>query len=381
VLFIAAHASWPVRDGADRRSWCLFSELRKCGLRIEYIGRNCWLDYSGKIYAYRSGKSSGMRKVTAAARAVLRRRHYLREKFVDGLIYDLVKERIRTHAPTLIIASYLYSLELLDAVDPMRPVFLDTQNDEWEWFDNIQSHTRNPLTKVLCLISKKAAGNYLAALGSNYRLLHVSRADLRAYQQRRPDLTHIVVPNGCEVQPRGSAPDYASKSKKTVVFVGSLSAKMNQDALQYLGDTFWVALAPYAQVRVIGSHPTRNVRRMCRRFGWELLENVDDATLARLYESAHFAVMPFQYGAGSKLKLLEACGRGVPVLATPAALCGIDRVPSAVLVSARPEDWGGFVRDTSASLSLARNESIEFARQYSWGTIAQDLLAHVAEAL
>ena len=63
-----------------------------------------------------------------------------------------------------------------------------------------------------------------------------------------------------------------------------------------------------------------------------------------LYERAHFALLPFSYGAGSKLKLFEAVGRGVPVVATLAGAAGLEELPPNVFVSNSPDEWARHVR-------------------------------------
>mgnify|MGYP002404077745 CR=1 FL=1 len=108
-----------------------------------------------------------------------------------------------------------------------------------------------------------------------------------------------------------------------------------------------------------------------------LRSNVSDSDLDELYSNADFAILPFAYGAGSKLKLFEACSHGVTVLATRAAVAGVD-VPESVRVADSPDQWREAV--LAGPGPLDPEISIEYARQNSWPVLADKYLSIIAEA-
>jgi hypothetical protein len=168
------------------------------------------------------------------------------------------------------------------------------------------------------------------------------------------------------VRPRITLPDYHSREPKQLLFVGSLSAQMNQDALRHLAERYWPHLRDVTRMCVAGSNPPSTVAALCAAQGWELLPNVTEDELDACYATAHFAVLPFAYGAGSKLKLMEACGRGVPALTTPAGVTGVNQIPPLVQVSEDPATWRKSVQECGPPTGEALQQTLNFADQVSW---------------
>jgi glycosyltransferase involved in cell wall biosynthesis len=219
--------------------------------------------------------------------------------------------------------------------------------------------------------------------------VHVSQSDLVAYEALRPDLNHVVVENGCRLAPRATAPDYTAPGKKQLLFVGSLSVQQNQDALHHFSKVFWQLLRGIAHLHVAGSDPSSAITALCAAQGWELHPNVSDAVLKALYAAAHFALAPFTYGTGSKLKLVEACGHGVPVITTCAGVTGLPTLPPLVHVTDEPEEWKRIAQKESPEWNIrstqqyrspaqALRETLDFARGLSWSHLGTKL-ARIAE--
>jgi glycosyltransferase involved in cell wall biosynthesis len=206
-------------------------------------------------------------------------------------------------------------------------------------------------------------------------MVHVSERDASLYQRHRSDLEHVVVENGAILRPRSLVPDYDGGGKRILLFVGSLSAKMNQDALGHFAAQFWPHLRQETEFRVAGSAPPERVRALCLQEGWTLYEDVSEDELDRLYAEAHFATLPFAYGEGSKLKLLEACGRGVPVLSTRAGVVGVRDLPPLVTVSDEPPVWRRRLAATRRLSEQAVEATLVFTSDFSWPNLARKLLA------
>jgi glycosyltransferase involved in cell wall biosynthesis len=204
--------------------------------------------------------------------------------------------------------------------------------------------------------------------------MHVSERDSGLYRQLRPDLRHIVVENGTSIRLREVIPDYAGQEKRILIFVGNLSAKMNYDALKHFATRFWPSLREYAGFRVVGSHPPAHVEKLCETKGWKLYANVSEDCLQRLYSEAHFAALPFAYGEGSKLKLFEACGRGVPALSTHCGVVGVKQLPALVTVSDDPQVWRKRVIETRSLAETELDQLIRFAEEFSWSKLAEKVL-------
>ncbi len=222
---------------------------------------------------------------------------------------------------------------------------IETHNYDPDIYGKLREASGNPLLRYLCGQASRFSLQQLASLPKGTMLVHVSDYDAAAYRKHRPDLEHVVIENGCRMAPRPTAPEYGGSAPKQLIFVGSLFAQMNQDALFHFARVYWPALRGSARMRVVGSLPPAAVASLCATEGWELSANVTDAELEQIYSSAHFAIAPFAYGAGSKLKLMEACGRGVPMLTTKGGATGMTNVPPCVHVTDEPKDWKRIVQE------------------------------------
>ncbi|MGF1450464.1 MAG: glycosyltransferase [Opitutales bacterium] len=375
LLFFAPIASWPATHGGSLRTARLFEELCRQGRKGVLIGTNFDYRIAGETSEVRKRKNTERGKMSGALIGLVTNEHYLRAKQLTPTLVTHFLTVVAEEKPDRIIMSYLYTGELLPLLPPGVEVIIDTHNNDWEWFGNLRDSTSNPVKRHLCDLSLQRTSGYVDALSGAVKLMHVSQADFDAYAEARPDMTHLLVPNGCDPKPRQSQPPYPTEPAE-LLFVGSLSSQMNQDALNHFASEFWPRLQGQARLTVLGSAPPSQVAELCNQFGWRLLPDADSATLDRAYEDAHYAILPFAYGAGSKLKLAEACGRAVPVLSTSAGTTGVTDLPESVFVSDAPDAWGAHLATFQMSRAL-RDESIAFAEKHSWAAVADELDTHL----
>jgi glycosyltransferase involved in cell wall biosynthesis len=378
LLDLAPHCQLPPRDGADRRTWRLFEGLQNVGVHGTLVVRSGTITGSEQqLSPYRSGGE--ISKLKAAMAAIIRGSDYWQTKMLGRSVRESV-DRLAGESFTAVLVNFLYATPLLS---PLRgrslKLIIDTHNYDPSVFGGFAAATRNPLTRLLCRRAIRTSRQALAALPDGTVLVHVSAADAEQWRRDRPDLVHEVIDNGCDLAPRTTCPDYAAETKQ-LLFVGSLSAQMNQDALRHFASAFWPELRAVARLRVVGSAPSPSISKLCRRLGWELRANVSDAELSEAYADSHFAILPFEYGAGSKLKLFEAIGRGLPVLATPAGVVGASRLPRTVFQAARSEEWLRHIRETREWPSSAQQEALAYASGFSWSELAKRLNSIIAAA-
>lgn len=379
VLNLAPHCTLPPKDGADRRAWHLHESMLPLGVDACFVGRNL-LAHAGKETPLPGMQSSWRDKKTLAAIAALASgKSYWEFKMLTPAFLREMTEL----SPEDFDATIIHFLYSLPALKPWRGrktrLIVETHNYDPAIYAGLRDGSRNPLMRYLCDQASRNALRELAALPKGTTMVHVSESDAAAYREKRPDLRHEVIENGCRVAPRTSAPDYLGTEPKQLIFVGSLSAQMNQDALFNFSRTFWPSLRGTSRMRVVGSMPPSGIATLCIAEGWELCPNVSDAELESLYTSSHFAVAPFAYGAGSKLKLMEACGRGVPMLATKAGVTGMATVPPCVHVTDDPAKWKSLVQNWAPTPGEVR-DTLDFAGQLSWPALAARLTNILADS-
>jgi glycosyltransferase involved in cell wall biosynthesis len=374
IIDLSPQASIPPMDGADKRAWHLYEGMVQAGIQGTFVGRTMLVNGLSPAEPHSPSNSWRERKAITALVALATGQDYWQVKHLlpgsRRLATVLAKQPY-----DLVLISMLYSFPLAESfVKRGIRLVVDTHNYDPAWFGALAAASKNPGLRHLCRRAARNSQRTLTKLPIGTVLVHVSEADANRYRSHRPDLAHVVVENGTTVRPRVKVPSYDAPGKRILIFVGSLSAQMNQDALRHFATCFWPKLRDVADFRVVGSSPSSGVQKLCQEKGWALHSNVTEEQLKELYEEAHFAVLPFAYGEGSKLKFLEACGRGVPILATRAGLCGFTDYPKLVVASDIPQEWFQCIQTPSDLCPKNSQILVGFAERFSWDNLSDKLL-------
>ena len=123
-----------------------------------------------------------------------------------------------------------------------------------------------------------------------------------------------------------------------ILFVGSFAHLPNRDGLLwFIGKVFPLILArlPAARLTIAGSNPPLDVQALASD-AISVQANVSDARLSQLYRSARVAAVPLRYGAGVKLKVVEAMHAGVPLVTTSIGAQGLPEIADVAVISDEP---------------------------------------------
>lgn len=189
----------------------------------------------------------------------------------------------------------------------------------------------------------------------------------------------VVRPNGTNPMPRAKDSD---RDPKKVLFVGSLSYGPNLDALRWLRKEIWPRVLrdrPDARLVLVGRDPSLEL------FDWssgepsvDVFGNVE--SVKPYLDSATLTVLPFRFGGGTRLKVFEAMAAGVPIVATPAALAGIESESDYAWVGETAEQLSDGIVEILAHPDLRKkyaDESRVVVQAYYWtqigGGVVRDL--------
>jgi glycosyltransferase involved in cell wall biosynthesis len=147
----------------------------------------------------------------------------------------------------------------------------------------------------------------------------VSEADMRAARELCPAANLRLAPNVVDVtaiQPvRGPAPE------PRAIFVADFAYEPNRNALRFLCEQVmprvWERL-PDARLMLVGGGLRGRASEDPRVEQLGFVEALSSA-----YARARCVVVPLLQGGGSPLKLIEALAYGLPIVATPRALAGV----------------------------------------------------------
>lgn len=124
-----------------------------------------------------------------------------------------------------------------------------------------------------------------------------------------------------------------------ILFVAGFRHAPNVDAAIWFCETILpkvIAAVPGTKLTVIGSRPPKEVLDLGSEHvdvrGW-----VSDTDLVKAYGTARVAVVPLRFGAGLKLKVVEALAYGTPLVTTEVGAQGLDGLPAIVPVENEPE--------------------------------------------
>ena len=188
--------------------------------------------------------------------------------------------------------------------------------------------------------------------------------DAVRWRRLHPSATVVVRPNRITGP---IPPTILPPNAPTLLFVGSMGYRPNQDAAVFLAEKIAPLLrqeVPALRVVVAGFGMAPMLTRL-RAAGVECLDSPDD--LAEIYANASVVVAPVRAGGGTKIKVLEAWLHHRPVVATSHAVRGLMAVPGRhVLVADTAADFASACRQLLADPDLA-------------AAIASDGHAHLTE--
>jgi glycosyltransferase involved in cell wall biosynthesis len=198
-------------------------------------------------------------------------------------------------------------------------------------------------------------------------------AMVRAMDPQAP--VHPVLPYGFDRfgQPRGAPPG------PEIIFVAGFGHPPNEDAACWFVDDILprvLARMPKARLHVIGSNPTDRVRALARD-GVVIHANVTDRDLATWYRQGRVAVVPLRFGAGVKLKVVEALREGVPLVTTPVGaqgLSGLDRVAAVERGVQGFADAVSTLLTDDAAWSRRNRDQLDYAIAHFSAQVLQDRL-------
>ena len=192
-------------------------------------------------------------------------------------------------------------------------------------------------------------------------LLAASQGEARSLSARAANRPVLVIPNTV-ASPRTRRSNRPRRRTRTIVFVGTMGYAPNADAISWFAARVWPRLrreAPFpVRLIVVGASPPATLARLDARCDMTVTGEVGD--VAPFYDVADLAVVPLRAGGGTRIKLLEAASRGVPVVSTSFGAAGTSLRDGRELLIA--DDEAGFSRACAFLLTHERQARAMAAR-------------------
>ena len=246
----------------------------------------------------------------------------------QGPVRRHLERAIEEHEPDLVLTHHLGGAAIVDGLVPRDRVVLDLPNDEVQRFGRLAATSGGVAGRVRWSAERELAQRWFRRSLGGYRAVTVvSEEDAEAYRRLVPEARIVVVPNGTDPPP-SVRPDPGGRE---VLFLGDLEYAPNRDGIEW----FVAHVLPGADVeavRVVGRGSVTAAPKVVA------LGFVDD--LAAELRRATAMVVPLRAGGGTRLKVLEAFGWGIPVVSTLLGVEGLAAEPEVHYLAAEtPTEW------------------------------------------
>lgn len=212
-------------------------------------------------------------------------------------------------------------------------------------------------------------------------ILAPSQVELDAYYALGGRSAHYVIENAVPGIPADS---WTPPVGRQLLYTGSITYSANSDAVHYFANEIFPVLRASglpAELTVTGALPD-GLEPGPFAAGVRLTGRVAD--LDAQLRAARLFIAPIREGTGTRIKILEAMGYGMPVISTSKGVEGLP-VESGVhlIVADDPDSFAGaccrLLDDTDLSCQLGARARALVQREFTWDIQAQRIRAAIAE--
>ncbi len=165
-------------------------------------------------------------------------------------------------------------------------------------------------------------------------VLYPSEEEVAQVRVLAPQVQTMAVPLMCFEDAASDAGSNLAE-REGILFVAGFAHPPNVDAARWLvGEILPLVRVrrPGVELQLVGSNPTPQVLALAGA-GITVHGYVDNGTLNSLYASSRVVVAPLRFGAGVKLKVLEAMQQGTPLVTTMVGAQGLPGLEQVIAVA------------------------------------------------
>ena len=260
----------------------------------------------------------------------LRYRWYKRtlKATTDGnflMYYPLLKRMLKKNSYDAVILENLDTLNAVDIIrrfDKKTKIIYDTLNVGYRLAEQEVKKGMMKTGQMQGILETEK--NFYKNLDAIFTCSNIELADFKTINKGY--LHGAVIPNGVELFPQLFDTGVSSDYPEYIIFCGSLFYEPNAEGLAWFCNKIWPAVKqsfPSLKLLVVGSgNLAAQSEAKEQDNNWIFTGTVAD--VKPFYNQAAVAIVPLKSGSGTRLKILEAMGLGVPVISTAKGAEGID---------------------------------------------------------
>jgi polysaccharide biosynthesis protein PslH len=352
-LFCIKNPSDDVRGLAELKRWCKNIHCAPSAIRYSAISK--WLSIFNAL-PFGSAKLDDQTE-----RSLL--------NFCEGEEFDLL------HLQGMEFMGYLEKLNqgkplLLDMVDCNSSNYL--RRSQW---------TRHPVRRIWYLLQyQKFLRSEKKVRSLPLSVLLTSHVDSELLYQPgcHTHFRDFILPDGIDVE----LPFYRREEAepRSLVFTGNMSYYPNEDAVRFFCKQILPMIqehVPQVRLDVLGKNPSLGLVQFAQRSRHVSILGFVNNLRGELVKRSIY-VCPLRMGTGVKVKLLEAMSAGMPVIATPISVEGLEvENGKHLLIASSPKEFAEKVLLALSSPELCYEMGnlarMRIQERYSWEKIGQDL--------
>lgn len=302
---------------------------------------------------------------------------YIVSSHYSSLFADKLSDCLKQIRFDIVIAEWTpYAVYLNEVKDSKKVIVAhNLEHRIWERYFRNES---NLLKKwYIGRQQKKVRRFEIESFASVDAVTAVSPVEAEEIVRHGKDLTVEVVPNGVDLDYFSS--EDVETASSSMIFVGSMNWRPNQDAIQYFVREIFPLIKKDikdAQATFVGQDPPAAILKLGDIAGIEIVGRVDD--VRPFVRKAAVYIVPLRIGGGTRLKILEAMAMKKAIVSTSVGAEGIAVAPDVnILIGDNPETFAAQVkklitnRNLGQKLGNAGRELVE--REYGWDRIAAAL--------
>lgn len=391
ILFLAHRIPYPPNKGDKIRSFNLLKELSKsCRVHLgAFVDDPEDWRYRSELEPYCRGDCclvplQPVRAKLGSLRGFVTGDPLTLPYYANRRMAAWVRAKVRQGT---IDSAFVFSSAMAQYVEHYRELrrvidFVDVDSDKWRQYAESK---RWPASWVYRREAERLFRYDRRIANDFYRSIFVSAAEAAFFAELAPETSDrvLAIENGVDTDYFSDARDYINpypRGAGVMVFTGAMDYWANVDAVT------WFAAEVFPEIRrrwrsahffIVGARPSEAVRALGRREGVTVTGAVKD--IRPYLKHASFAVAPLRIARGIQNKVLEAMAMGKPVLASPAAVEGIEMEAFLdTVIAESAADWQeaatSLLRESDPPPQSARNR--EFVqRRYSWNNSLRRLKA------
>jgi glycosyltransferase involved in cell wall biosynthesis len=344
ILFLASQFPFPADNGGAIKTLSVLDHLRQhhevrliCFQRSTLTpAQDAWAKAFGHVRTVALDRG---RNAWTLVRSYLARVPISIERNRSGEMRKLAAESVREWAPDAVfVDGWLMAQYVPDSYTGLRILHEhNAEHELWERQAKLESGARKPLA---AREAERVKRYEQAALGRFDVIFAVSEEDRRTLRGLGGDANKIRILANVPDRALLDAPAPAfERTQPLILYLATLSWQPNIEGVERFVSSVFPLVhkrSPEARLVVAGRGASPALRQRVKATeGAEFAGEVEDPEA--LYESARVFVDATQSGGGTRLKVLNALARGIPVVASGLAAQGLDIVPGEHVLVARNE--------------------------------------------